>query len=406
VTTTNKFLDIGDITYMSAEVLTNSFGFTKTINREYDDRFARTGAKIGAVTNARLPAQFRFSNGAALDPQALNDKGMPVTLNKLYQRSFAVDSVDMSLSVDDFAGRYLKPAMLSMAAEIDYDGLQAMVKYVGNAVGTPGTAIDDQAELNTTVAAARQLLSKNLAPVGEKKFMLGDSSWVSKGSIYNVNVFNPQGSVSAANSTGVVSTWGGFDWMETELAPTHVNGTRAGTLAINGASQSGASLVIDGFSSGSLAVGDVFTIPGVYAVNAQTKEAYDFLQQFSVVATPGTGASQTFTISPEIVGPGDPRQNVSALPADGALITVLGASAASTQYAFGYTKDVMVFATADLDEITSGADSFRASVPELGLSVRIVKQFDIRSNQHLMRIDCLGGWAPLYPQLGVKIATK
>lgn len=406
MTTTNKFLDIGDITYMSAEVLTNSFGFTKTINREYDDRFARTGAKIGAVTNARLPAQFRFSNGAALDPQALNDKGMPVTLNKLYQRSFAVDSVDMSLSVDDFAGRYLKPAMLSMAAEIDYDGLQAMVKYVGNAVGTPGTAIDDQAELNTTVAAARQLLSKNLAPVGEKKFMLGDSSWVSKGSIYNVNVFNPQGSVSAANSTGVVSTWGGFDWMETELAPTHVNGTRAGTLAINGASQSGASLVIDGFSSGSLAVGDVFTIPGVYAVNAQTKEAYDFLQQFSVVATPGTGASQTFTISPEIVGPGDPRQNVSALPADGALITVLGASAASTQYAFGYTKDVMVFATADLDEITSGADSFRASVPELGLSVRIVKQFDIRSNQHLMRIDCLGGWAPLYPQLGVKIATK
>lgn len=406
MTTTNKFLDIGDITYMSAEVLTNSFGFTKTINREYDDRFARTGAKIGAVTNARLPAQFRFSNGAALDPQALNDKGMPVTLNKLYQRSFAVDSVDMSLSVDDFAGRYLKPAMLSMAAEIDYDGLQAMVKYVGNAVGTPGTAIDDQAELNTAVAAARQLLSKNLAPVGEKKFMLGDSSWVSKGSIYNVNVFNPQGSVSAANSTGVVSTWGGFDWMETELAPTHVNGTRAGTLAINGASQSGASLVIDGFSSGSLAVGDVFTIPGVYAVNAQTKEAYDFLQQFSVVATPGTGASQTFTISPEIVGPGDPRQNVSALPADGALVTVLGASAASTQYAFGYSKDVLVFATADLDEITSGADSFRASVPELGLSVRIVKQFDIRSNQHLMRIDCLGGWAPLYPQLGVKIATK
>lgn len=406
MTTTNLLLDIGDITYMSAEVLTNSFGFTKTINREYDDRFARTGAKIGAVTNARLPAQFRFSNGAALDPQALNDKGMPVTLNKLYQRSFAVDSVDMSLSVDDFAGRYLKPAMLSMAAEIDFDGLQAMKKHVGNAVGTPGTAIDSQQELNEAVAAARQLLSKNLAPIGETKYMLGDSTWVSKGSIYNVNVFNPQGTIASANTSGVVSNWGGFSWMETELAPTHVNGTFTGTLAINGANQSGSSLVIDGFTGGSLNVGDTFTIPGVYAVNAQTKEAYGYLQQFSVVATPGTGASQTFTVSPEIVGPGDPRQNVSALPADGAQITVLGASAASTQLAFAYTKDVMVFATADLDEITSGADSFRASVPELGLSVRIVKQFDIRSNQHLMRIDCLGGWAPLYPQLGVKVATR
>lgn len=406
MTTTNKFLDIGDITYMSAEVLTNSFGFTKTINREYDDRFARTGAKIGAVTNARLPAQFRFSSGAALDPQALNDKGMPVTLNKLYQRSFAVDSVDMSLSVDDFAGRYLKPAMLSMAAEIDYDGLQAFKKYVGNAVGTAGTAIDTQAELNTAVATARQLLSKNLAPVGETKYMLGDSSWVSKGSIYNVNVFNPQGAIASANTSGQVSNWGGFSWMETELAPTHTVGTFTGTLAINGANQSGTSLTIDGFTGGSLAVGDTFTIPGVYAVNPQTKEAYGYLQQFSVVATPGSGASQTFTVSPEMIGPGDPRQNVSALPADGAEIAVNGASAASTQLAMAYTKDVMVFATADLDEITSGADSFRASVPELGLSVRIVKQFDIRSNQHLMRIDCLGGHAPLYPQLGVKIATR
>lgn len=403
---TNKFLDISDITYSSADVLTNSFGFTKTVNREYDDRFARTGAKIGSVTNARLPAQFRFSSGAALDPQALNDKGMPVSLNKLYQRSFAVDSTDMTLSVDDFTGRYLTPAMLSMAAEIDYDGVQSMVKYVGNVVGTPGTAIDDQAELNSTVASARQLLSKNLAPVGEKKFMLGDSSWVSKGSIYNVNVFNPQGSVSAANSTGVVSTWGGFDWFETELAPVHTNGTRAGTLLVNGANQSGSTLTIDGITSGTLAVGDTFTIANVYAVNAQTKETYSHLQQFSVVATPGSGTSQAFTISPEIVGPSDPRQNVSALPADNAAITVLGASAASTQFALAYTKDVMVFATADLDEITSGAESFRASIPELGLSVRVVKQFDIRSNQQLMRIDCLGGWAPLYPQLGVKIATR
>lgn len=406
MTTTNKFLDIGDITYMSAEVLTNSFGFTKTINREYDDRFARTGAKIGSVTNARLPAQFRFSSGAALDPQALNDKGMPVTLNKLYQRSFAIDSTDMTLSVDDFAGRYLKPAMLSMAAEIDTDGLLAMQKYVGNAVGTPGTAIDDQVEFNGTVSAARQLLSKNLAPVGEKKFMIGDSSWVSKGSVYNVNVFNPTGGISTQNTSGLVTSWGGFDWMETELVPVHTNGTRAGTLAINGADQAGSSLTIDGFSSGSLAVGDVFTIPGVYAVNAQTKQAYSYLQQFTVTSTPGSGSSQAFGISPEIIGPGDPRQNVSALPADGALITVVGASAAASQLAFAYTKDVMVFATADLDEVTSGADSFRASVPELGLSVRVVKQFDIRSNQHLMRIDCLGGWAPLYPQLGVKVFTR
>jgi len=407
MTTTNKFLDIADITYKSADVLSNSFGFTKTINRSYDDRFARTGAKIGTVTNMRLPAQFRFSNGAPIDIQALNDKGMPLTVNKLYQRSFAVDSVDATMSLDDFAGRYLNPAMLSMASEIDYDGLIAAKTFFGNAVGHPGTAIATQVEYNTTVQEARTMLNKNLAPHGERKQMIGDSGWVGRGSILNVNVFNPSGGISTQNSDGTVTSWGGFDWMETELAPASQVGVYTGAGAVVGANQSGSTLITGSWgATTTFNVGDTFEIAGVYAVNAETKQVYAHLQQFSVTAKNAAGASQTLSISPEIIGPGDPRQNVSALPANGALINVSGGSGELSQLAFAYTKDALAFGTADLDEITSGADSYRASVPELGLSVRVVKQFDIRSNLHLMRIDCLGGWAPLRPQLGVKIYTK
>lgn len=405
--TTNTFLTLADITYMSADVLSNSLGFTKTVNRNYDDRFARTGAKIGATTNMRLPSMFKFSSGSAIDIQALNDAYMPLTLNTLYQRAFAIDSVDMTLSVDDFAGRYLKPAMISMANQIDRDGLALAKQYAANEVGTFGSAPATQAAYNALVRDARVKLANNLAPEGEKKYIVAGPEFIGAGSVYNTNVFNPTAGISTQNVSGLVTSWGGFDWLESQMAPAHTVGTYSGTPKVNGVGQSGSSLVVDGFGAGSfLNQGDVFTISGVYAINAQTKESYDYLQQFTVTAKTATGTGFTVQISPAIVGPTDPRQNVSALPADNADITVAGASGASTQFAFGYHENAFVFGTADLDAVVSGADAYRASLPELGLSLRVVKQFDIRSNQLLMRLDLLGGWAPLYPQLSTKIVTK
>ena len=405
----NKFLTLADITYKSADVLANSFGFTKTVNRNYDDRFAKTGAKIGTTTAMRLPAKFNFTSGSAIAIQALNDADMPLTLTTLYQRAFAIDSVDWTMSVDDFAGRYLNPALISMAQQIDQDGLNMAVQYTNNAVGTVGSAPTTQATVNALAQAARTRLVQELAPEGEEKHLLADPVFMSAAAQYNVNVFNNQGLVSAANEMGVISKMLGFTWRESQLVPAHTTGTYGGSPVISGSNQSGSSLITSGWSSGAttLNVGDVFTIAGVYDINDVTKVAYPFLKQFTVTqSVSDTSGAITVAISPAIVGPGDPRQNVSQLPPSGNAIVVFGASGATTQLALAYHKNAYVFGTADLDIPMDGATGYRASVPELGLSVRVVKQFDIRSNQNLMRIDLLGGWAPLYPQLGVKLATS
>lgn len=407
--TSNKFLTLADISYKSADVLSNAFGFTKTVNRNYDDRFARTGAKIGTTTAMRLPAKFNFTSGSAIAIQALNDADMPLTLTTLYQRAFAVDSVDMTMSMDDFAGRYLNPALISMAQQVDQDGLNTAVQYFNNAVGTVGTAPTTQATVNALAQAARTRLVQQLAPEGEEKHLLADPVFMSAGAQYNVNVFNNQGLVSDANEMGVLSSMLGFKWRESQLVPAHTVGTYGGSPVVTGTNQSGSSLITSGWTSGgtTLNAGDVFTIQNVYDVNDVTKVAYPYLKQFTVTQTVSdTSGAITIAISPAIVGPGDPRQNVSVLPTTSDTITVFGASAATTQYALAYHKNAIVFGTADLDIPMDGATGYRASVPELDLSVRVVKQFDIRSNQNLMRIDLLGGWAPLYPQLGVKLATS
>lgn len=412
----NKFFDIGDFSYASAEYLTSSFEFTKNVNRSYDDRFARTGAKIGAVTNMRLPSDFRFTadtSTTAIDIQGLNDAGMPITLNRNYQRAFAVDLVDMTLSVDDFMNRYGVPAIKSMAAEIDRDGLRTGLQFAQNAVGTPGTAPNSLTTLQGLFGAAYRKHVENLAPVGDMIHVASAPALNELGYTYMTQLFNPQAVISDLQKQGVIAVASNMYFHTSQLVPNYTVGTYGGTPLVNGAGQSGSTLNTDGWSGGTtLDVGATFTIDGVFAVNAQTKESLGYLQQFSVTAKNAAGATQALQISPAIVGPGQPFQNVSALPADNAPITVLGATGANSRMALSYNRDFLAFSTADIGPAgvgggmlsgNGGADFFTASIPELGLSINCSRQFDIRSRQILVRLDLLGGWAPLRPQLGTKI---
>lgn len=414
--TTNKFIDIGDVTFASAEVLTSYFGFTKKVNRSYDERFARTGAKIGSVTQARLPGMFRFTedtSSTAIDIQALNDASMPVTLNKNYQRSFAVDLVDMSLSVDDFTKRYMVAAMKSIAAEIDRDGLLLARQYAQNAVGTPGTTPNSLTSVQALFGAARRKQVEQLTPEGDMIYVAAPASLNELGYTYMTQLFNPQNVIGDLQKEGIVAVASAMNFFESQLVPTYSAGTYGGTPLTNGANQTGSTLNTDGWSAGTtLNVGATFTIEDVYEINAQTKESLGYLKQFTVTAKNAAGATQALQISPAIVGPGDPRQNVSALPGDGKAITVLGATGVTANMGVSFHKDAFIFATADITPSNSGggdlsgnggADFFTASLPEVGLSLNCSRQYDIRSRQMLIRLDVLGGWAPLYPQLATKI---
>lgn len=413
---TNKFVDIGDVSFKSAEVLSSYFGLTKKVNRSYDERFARTGAKIGSVTQARLPGAFRFTqdtSSTAIDIQALNDAAMPVTLDKNYQRSFAVDLVDMSLSVDDFTERYMVSAMKSIAAEIDRDGLRNGLRFAQNAVGTPGTTPNSLTSLQALFGAARRKQVENLMPEGDMCYVAAPASLNELGYTYMTSLFNPTAVISNLQKEGVIAVASQLNFFESQLVPTYSAGTWTGAGAVNGAGQSGSTLVTGTWGgTTTLDVGATFTIAGVFEINAQTKDSLGYLKQFSVTAKNAAGAAQTLSISPAIVGPTDPRQNVSALPANGALITVLGASTVVANMGLAFHKDALIFSTADITPSNSGggnlsgnggADFFTASLPEVGLSLNCSRQYDIRSRQMLMRLDVLGGWAPLYPQLATKI---
>lgn len=400
----NSLLTISMITREALRVLSNNLTFTGNVNRNYDDQFGRSGAKIGQTVNIRKPARYNGRVGTAISIEAQNETYTPLVLNT--QRGIDLDftTAELALSLDDFSQRVLTPAIVQIANAVDADGL-ALLNSVYNQVGTPGVALTN----NRFALDAGVVLDNNLAARDGMRTMVVDPATQAFASFNGTTLFNPMSTISEQYRRGQMAEAYGFEWYMDQNAPSHTVGTYGGTPVVNGGGQTGASLVTNGWTATttSLNVGDVFTIAGVYRVNPQTKIRQSQLQQFVVTAnsvTDGSGNS-TISISPAIITSGA-LQNVSNSPASGAAITVSGASGVTTQQSVAFHRDAFVFGTADL-HLPGGVEmAYVAKDPELGLSIRAIRQYDIRTDQVICRFDILYGFATLYEQLACKIATN
>lgn len=395
------------ITRETLRVLENELTFTMQINRSYDSQFAKAGAKIGNVLNVRLPVRFNYSQGQGLVLQDLTESSVPVTLNIQYQRSFAITSADLALSVDDFRKRFIEKAMKSMANQIDAEGLK-LYHQVNNEVGTPGTVP------NTiqTYLDAGTLLSNEAAPLEDRCLVISPAM---NGTIVGAltGLFNPQKTVSERWMKGMMSEETvGFDWYMDQNCQQHTVGLQGGTPISNGVNQVGSSIITDGWTASTqvLNYGDVIQFANVYAVNPQSLQTFGTLANFVVTADVTSDVSGNATIPVQINGAGavltGPYQNVSQAIADNSAITVNGASATKSQRGLAFHPDAFTFASADLP-LYGGLDMADriADDQDMKISIRVIRDYDINLDRAPLRMDLLGGWAALYPQLAVRIAS-
>ena len=397
-------LTIGMITRETAIVLENELTFTRRVSRTYDDQFAKVGAKIGNVLNVRLPVRFNNSSGQGLVLQDLQETSVPVTLTTQYQRSFAVTSSDLALSIDDFRKRFIDKAVISLANQIDYDGLNLFLT-VYNEVGTPGT-IPTTAD---TYLAAGQRLSEEAAPLGDRCVVINPAM---NAKIVSglAGLFNPQVQQSAQFTKGMMSKETlGFDWYMDQNVRTFTVGTQGGTPLANSATvQSGANIITDGWTSVAaqrLNRGDIVTFAGTNSVNPQSFQDTGNLHQFVVTADTSSDGSGNLTIPiyPAIVLTG-PYQNVTAGVANNVAVAVNGAAGVASGRGLAFCEEAFTFANADLP-LYGGLDMGDRIKNELDLSVRSIRDYDINLDRAPLRLDLLGGWAAIYPQLAVRIAS-
>lgn len=401
----NTNLTISMITKEALAVLENNLTFAKGVNREYDDQFAIGGAKIGDTINVRKPAKYIGRTGAVMAVEDHTETSVPVQLDTQFGVDLNFTSKELTLSIDDFSDRIIKPAMATVANKIDATGLQMAYQSTYNVVGTPGTV---PSSLKTYLQAGAKMDYEGTPRDGNRSLVIDPTAQVEIVDALK-GVFQSSEQIKSQYEKGNMGLAGGFKWSMDQNVYTHTVGPLGGAPLVNGVPAQGATtLVIDGWTASSasrLKKGDVFTIANVYAVNPQSRLSTGQLRQFVVtadVSSDGAG-NLTAAIAPAIASTGA-FATVTAMPADNAAITVLGAANTVTPQHLAYHKNAFTLACADL-LLPKGVDmAARISDKQLGLSARMVRQYDIVNDKFPCRFDVLWGWKALYPEMACRIA--
>lgn len=404
----NTLLTISMITREAARVLVNELGFGKRVNRQYDNKFAQSGAKIGYSLNVRKPPRYITSSGATLVVNDSTETQATVTLSQEHV-GLEFTAADMALSIDDFSKRFIKPAVSALANKIDFDGT-LLYRDVYNLANTVGAGNPTQL---SQYLAAKKFLTQGGTPQSDRVMCINSAQTVAiidalKG------LFNSTGRVADQYEKGAMSGGpvAGFDWYEDENMRLHTFGTwgPVGNVLVVAGGQTGSTLSIDGLTAttGTCLRGDVFTLAGVYMVNPQNRQSTGELQRFVVTSNKtasGGGAITDLPISPPITVSGK-DQTVTASPADNAPVTIQAtAVSAEGHQGLAFHPDAFTLATADM-EIPKGVDfADRVSSPELGISLSVIRQYDIREGSYPCRIDSLYGWSTLRPELACRISN-
>lgn len=396
----NALLTPTVITRESLRILHQRLNFIGTIERQYDDQFAKTGAKIGQNLTIRKPNQYTVRTGQVMSVQDTVEQSVVLTVATIKGVDMQFDGRDLTLTIDRFSERYIDPAMAVLAAAIEADALNMVKDVYAEAAANPITG----ALTSAAVLQGRKLLSDNLAPLSPRTALVPTQMTVDLVSALQP-LFNAQAQVAEQYREGSMGRFAGFDFYENTLLTKFASGTEtaAGTITVSGSNQTGSTINITNGSAKTLSVGDIITLPGVNKVHGETKADMGRLQQFVVTAAVGTGAT-SISISPPIIISGG-QQNVTAAPTSGQAITKVGGASGVMDVGLLYHKEAFAFATADLT-MPSAHQQFAAREVQDGISMRIWTGSDIVNNLFPTRIDVLYGYKTIRPELACRIVAN
>lgn len=411
----NSILTPTMITREALRVLHQKLNAVGNMSRQYDSRFARSGAKIGTTLDVRLPAKFTTRSNSTFSSQDVVERKVSLPVSTIKGIDTTLTDLEMTMSLNDFSEQIAQPAMAQLAASIEYDALSNLYQDVPNYVGTVSTQLTYK-----TFQEAGKVLTQNLAPMDNNRaFLLNPASRVEFSDAVK-GLFQSSENIDKQYREGIVGRTGGFNVFENTLIPTHTPGAHGGTPLVNGASQgtdgtgnvwaATTSLATDGWTNsttGIVKAGDIITIAGVYDVHPETKQSTGVLKRFTVTADADSGATTgpaTLVISPAIIHTAGAYQNVNSVPADNAAITVVGTASTAYGQNLAFHRDAFIFATADL-EVPQGMHQAAREVYD-GVSMRFVRWFDGDAGTWKARFDVLYGYVAAYPELACRVVHQ
>ncbi len=394
----NSLLTPAIITKETLVILEDNLVAAAKVNRQFENQFA----KIGTTLTIRKPNRYTVSNGPGLQLQNITEPSTSVTISNQQHVDFQFTNQDLTLVIEEFSERYLKPAAAALANSLDY-GIISNYSSVFNVVGTPGTVPNAYSFL----AAVGQRMDEGAVPQDGRVLMLNPAAyWGMTNGLVGLFVR----SAAEPALKGFLAMIANFEIYMDQNIQSQTLGAFAGTGVVNGAGQIGSQIVTNGWTAsitGLFNVGDVITFAGVYAINPQNRQSTGSLQDFVITATANSdsGGNATLSISPSIVISGA-YQTVSNSPANLARVNIAPVGAvASTSYAqnLAFVKDAFGLVTVPL-QLPEGVD-FAKRETYKNISMAIIRAFDINNYVFPCRIDILWGSSTYYPELACRLTN-
>lgn len=388
--TSNTTLTLDMITRECLRILHQNTNFIGNVNREYDNSFAKKGAKIGDALRIRLPNQYSVSSGPTLALQDVIEDKTTLTLNNQHHIDLQFSSSDLTLKIDDFSERFIKPAMAVLSAKIEAVALATVLPAVNNAYNGSGSAFT-----LTKALAVRKILTDNLAPTTDRNFIMNTQDNVDL--VTDVKgLFNDSSTISKQYKEGMTGRTAGFDFYENTLLQSFTTGSSTTATVASAVNTNGATSLTTTVAQ-TFKKGDVFTVAGCFKVHPESKDVTNVLQQFVVTADVTAGTTVNFWPAVYVSGG---KQNIqTSIPA--ATLTKVGTASQVFNQSLAFHKDAFTFATADL-EMPSGVDMASRQNYD-GVSMRLVRQYDINYDTFPCRLDVLWGAAAIRPQLACRV---
>lgn len=400
----NSSLTIDMITFKALDILEMNSPLIRNINRQYDSAFAVEGAKIGSSLRVRLPDRCLVTDGAALSVQDDNEQYTTMTLTNQKHVGLNFTTAEMKMNIDDFAERKLKPRISQLASSIEAD-IATYYKDIYQSVGTPGTT----PSTSLVLLQGQQKLNEINAMMDPRIAVVNPAA--NAGLVEGLKgLFHAGPTISKQFRTGMMGqdVLGYNEIAMGQGITTHTSGTLlrtagATTVKTTIAAEGTSSIVLtQGSVTTTLKKGDVFTIAGVYSVNPQSRVSTGALQQFVVNEDVAFVAGDaTVSISPAIYTASHALATVDSFPQATAVVTVMGAASGVYPQNLIFHENALTMATADL-LMPQGVDMASRQVHN-GISMRIVRQYDINNDRMPCRIDVLYGVKVLRPELGVRL---
>lgn len=410
----NDFLTTDWFSMEMLRLLVNPLEVTEFLNSKWNPDYQRPFA-VGAIINIKYPPQFTIRNGMGYAAQGIQQIQTTINCNQAFGIDFEWDDIEAALKLergdDRLSELYIRNPLEQIASEWDSRSALFCYQNCNNIVGQLGT---DPTALASYSNAARQRVVEMAGNVPGKSGIIIPPGVNTALAPTISALLNPSDQVSKAFKKGIIGQQAGYDWHESMSLYDHTAGTWAGAVTVNGAGQSGSTLTITATAGDTFLVGDVIGLGGVFNVNPRTRRRTNSANTKTIVVTQNLtaagGGVDVINFLPALYGPGSPYQNVTALPANGATLTLFPGTTSPNgktgKNGLLIHRDLAAIVNVPLDLPKNQQIARQQRHPKTGMAVRFVRAWDPKTATTINRFDTLGGYGPLYPDnCGVRLLS-